>query len=81
MYFFMSPGPDVDNIVKPVLDALRGLVYVDDSQVVDLIASMRSLTGNYRAPMSTILAQAFTTATSDFVYVHVDDSVEIEALR
>lgn len=25
--------PDVDNILKPILDALKGTVYVDDSQV------------------------------------------------
>jgi hypothetical protein len=25
--------PDVDNIMKPILDALKGVVYLDDSQV------------------------------------------------
>ena len=25
--------PDVDNILKPILDALKGLLYVDDNQV------------------------------------------------
>jgi len=25
--------PDVDNIIKPILDALKGIVYMDDSQV------------------------------------------------
>jgi hypothetical protein len=25
--------PDIDNIIKPVLDALKGVLYVDDSQV------------------------------------------------
>ena len=25
--------PDVDNIIKPILDALKGIVYDDDSQV------------------------------------------------
>lgn len=28
--------PDVDNLAKPVLDALNGLAYKDDSQVVSL---------------------------------------------
>lgn len=27
---------DVDNILKPILDALNGVAYVDDSQVVEL---------------------------------------------
>jgi Holliday junction resolvase RusA-like endonuclease len=28
------PRPDVDNVPKPVLDALKGIVYKDDAQVV-----------------------------------------------
>ena len=34
--YFQSRGPlrpDVDNIIKPILDALNGVVYFDDSQV------------------------------------------------
>lgn len=27
------PRPDVDNIIKPILDALKGTVYFDDNQV------------------------------------------------
>jgi hypothetical protein len=25
--------PDIDNIIKPILDALKDIVYIDDSQV------------------------------------------------
>lgn len=32
-YFYEDEAPDVDNIIKPIQDALRGLVYVDDSTV------------------------------------------------
>lgn len=28
--------PDLDNLWKPIADALNGIVYVDDSQIVDL---------------------------------------------
>ena len=31
--------PDVDNLVKGTLDALKGLCYIDDAQVVILVAS------------------------------------------
>lgn len=33
--------PDLDNIVKAVLDAINGVVFNDDSQITDLILSKR----------------------------------------
>lgn len=33
--------PDCDNIVKLISDALNGIVWVDDSQVVDLVVKKR----------------------------------------
>lgn len=33
--------PDLDNIVKSILDALNGIAYEDDSQVSELIAKKR----------------------------------------
>ena len=33
---YASARPDIDNYAKSVLDALNGIVYRDDSQVVDL---------------------------------------------
>ena len=42
-YFFDDVELDVDNIPKPILDALEGLVYYDDSQVSDLLCRKRDL--------------------------------------
>lgn len=28
--------PDVDNVAKSILDALNGIVYVDDKQIIEL---------------------------------------------
>lgn len=36
-----STRPDVDNIAKFYLDALNGVLFVDDAQVVKLVASKR----------------------------------------
>lgn len=41
-----APG-DVDNIPKAVLDALKGVVLVDDRLVSDLVVQRRPLTGPY----------------------------------
>jgi Holliday junction resolvase RusA-like endonuclease len=36
------PGkPDLDNVAKAVLDALNGVVYVDDKQVIKLVAEKK----------------------------------------
>ena len=36
-----SPMDIVDNVPKPILDGLKGLVYFDDSQVTDLLCRKR----------------------------------------
>ena len=49
----------MDNIVKPILDSLKGLVYQDDSQITDLISRRRPLAGLFRIEViSPILAEA-----------------------
>jgi len=35
--------PDVDNIIKPIQDALKGIVFVDDSQVQSVTARKHDL--------------------------------------
>ncbi len=42
-YFFDSTPLDVDNVPKPILDALKGVIYIDDSQVIDLLCRKRDL--------------------------------------
>lgn len=46
-YFTNSP-PDVDNIIKPILDALNGLVYEDDEQVYRVTSQKISLSAKGR---------------------------------
>jgi crossover junction endodeoxyribonuclease RusA len=80
-YFYIdAPAADLDNIVKPIQDALKGIAYEDDIQVIDLIASMRSKDGSGVIPMSAVLARGFG-GNSDFVYVTVQGSSAIEVLR
>ena len=57
-YFFDHPLIDVDNVPKPILDALKGLVYSDDSQVTDLLCRKRDLNADLRIhnPSSDLLA-------------------------
>lgn len=39
--YFPAKKPDLDNLVKLLKDSLNNVVWLDDSQVVDMIASKR----------------------------------------
>jgi Endodeoxyribonuclease RusA len=43
LYFFVEGDLDLDNILKPILDSLKGIAYLDDSQVVEIVAAKRDL--------------------------------------
>jgi crossover junction endodeoxyribonuclease RusA len=80
-YFHVDdPIADLDNIVKPVQDALKGIAYADDNQVIDLIASMRRKVFDTNIPMTAALARGFD-GESDFIHVVVDQSSRIEAFQ
>lgn len=80
-YFYVdAPAADLDNIVKPLQDALKGVAFGDGIQVVDLVASMRRKGESDRVPMPALLASAFDCG-SDFVYVAVDRASTIEVFR
>jgi crossover junction endodeoxyribonuclease RusA len=62
-YYYEQSAPDSDNIVKPVQDALAGLIYVNDRQVVDSSGHKRRLDGAFRVRgMSLALAMGFSLA-------------------
>ena len=46
-YFFDETPIDVDNIPKPILDALKVKVFSDDSQVYELLCRKRSRADNF----------------------------------
>jgi crossover junction endodeoxyribonuclease RusA len=80
-YFYVdSAAGDLDNIVKPIQDALKEIAYADDSQVVDLVASMRRKGSTDLRPLTPLLASGFSGG-SDFVYVVVDRSSRIEVFQ
>jgi hypothetical protein len=71
---------DLDNIVKTIQDALEQIVYRDDRQIVDLVASARPKAYYYRIRVSPVLAVGLM-GNSAFVHIVVDDSWTFEAYR
>ncbi len=46
-YFYEGQPPDVDNIIKPILDSVKSLVYEDDRQITDVVSRNRPIAGPY----------------------------------
>ncbi len=69
--FYQKNAPDVDNIVKPIQDALIGLVYKDDSQITDCLTKKRDISGAFKVKgISRAMADGFMMNT-DFIHVKV----------
>lgn len=69
---------DVDNIPKPILDALKGVVYSDDRQVTDLLCRKRALRGALRIHNpSPLLIEAFAKGRAT-VHIAVAQSSDRE---
>ena len=77
IYYFHENRPaDLDNIVKPILDGMNGVAYVDDEQVIDLITCKRDVraftaTGDLPVIILDWFLSSGGTRTS-FIYVRVE---------
>jgi crossover junction endodeoxyribonuclease RusA len=47
-YYYEGDTPNVDNIIKPIQDALCGVVFVDDDQCQETKSRKRPLNGSYQ---------------------------------
>jgi crossover junction endodeoxyribonuclease RusA len=76
IYLYEEVALDVDNILKPIMDALVGLAFDDDSLVTDATSRRRRrhLRGPFRLEgASPVLAGGFELR-GEFVYVCVADA-------
>jgi crossover junction endodeoxyribonuclease RusA len=72
VYYHDSAPLDTDNMLKPIIDALKGIIIVDDNQVSDITAGKRDLNGSFHVKgVSPVLANGFIGGSS-FVHIYVD---------
>ncbi len=77
-YFYFSVAMDVDNIVKPIQDAMIGLAYDDDNQITDILVRKRRLSNSFDVEnLSTVLLDSFARKT-EFVYIFLTDAPDQE---
>ncbi|MFY9621864.1 MAG: RusA family crossover junction endodeoxyribonuclease [Pyrinomonadaceae bacterium] len=76
VYFYVSTDLDLDNIIKPILDALIDVIYINDFQVANIAAAKRDLSGRLflEGVSPEIIRHLGATANEprDFVFVAVE---------
>lgn len=78
VYLFDEDPLDIDNIVKPIQDALIGLVYADDLLVTDLKSHRRSLTGTFNLTRCPVPLIRGVVSGAECVYVQVREPRALE---
>ena len=80
MYFYHSVAIDIDNLPKPILDALKGLIYLDDDQVTDIVCRKRNLNSDVRLENpSSFLGESFRRG-NEFLYIAVEAAPDQEVI-
>lgn len=79
-YYYEGDTPDIDNIIKPIQDALNGIIYQDDNQVADTRSRKKEINSSYRIRnVSLPILQAFSKGT-EFVHVKIDNHLTTQDL-
>lgn len=79
-YFYDSVQIDIDNIVKPIQDAIKGLAYVDDNQVSDLVVRKRNLSAKLRIENMTPTLVEGLARGNEFLHIVVIDAPNQEVV-
>lgn len=79
-YFYDEMPMDVDNIPKPVLDALIGLVYHNDSQVTDILCRKRKLDPRLSIPKRSPILRLALDHGSEFLHVVIEEARDMEVI-
>jgi crossover junction endodeoxyribonuclease RusA len=72
--------PDVDNIIKPIQDALEGVVLSNDNLVSDVESHRRVMPGRFDTLRLPRLLRDALDSSLDCVYVRLADAAKLEEL-
>jgi hypothetical protein len=70
-----KPSVDVDNMSKPILDVLQGIVYDDDRQIRQAEISHVRIDAPFVFVGASRILVAAVQAGSQFVYVRIEDPI------
>lgn len=79
-YYYEDVPLNNDNMIKPIQDALEGIVYSDDCIVTDNRLAKRNVNESYRVKgMSPVLAEGFCSGC-EFIHVKILEAPNQEEL-
>ena len=79
-YFYDRVELDVDNIPKPILDALSGLAYADDGQVTDILCRKRYMIHNLQIEKRSPTLTDALHRNEQFVHILVEEAQTLEVV-
>lgn len=71
-FYHDGAPPDVDNMLKPIQDALCGLVYADDKLLTDTHGHIRDLNGHYLVRGITPAQARGFSSGQPFVHIRIE---------
>lgn len=77
---FASVDVDLDNLAKPVLDALKGIVFADDGQITELKMRKHELGRITRIETLRPLLLEALDRGEEFLHVVVEEAVDQEVV-
>ena len=77
-YYFKRGSLDVDNMPKPILDALNGLLYADDSQVTDLVCRKRDRNRDLQFENPSPVLLESLGRSDQFLHITVANALSLE---
>lgn len=78
VYLYDKDPVDTDNIIKPIQDALNGLIYDDDVNVTDVEAHRRHLSDVFDITRFPALLLQGLDSGDEFVYVQISRAESLE---
>ena len=74
IYVYDAIPLDVDNIPKPILDALKGLVFINDDQITDLICRKRDMSTELQVQYFSPALDEALDGSAPFVHIIVGNA-------
>jgi crossover junction endodeoxyribonuclease RusA len=75
-HYYASVSIDLDNLAKPILDAIKGIAIVDDSQVCELVLRRIAVQDALRLSLPSPLVAGALVMAPELLHVLVREASE-----